>query len=486
VAVREDPLQKLSDIFPRWENSREDPAPMDSPYPNMGEWVTRTRSKAEGEWFGAIAALEALLGRTLDDHYPSRGLILSGPTAIVSEASSLEGFEVGIFTVKALKQLRWMGLQLPSEGKPPSDLMTANISELPLLPHDPIANEQFCLVFTPKFSLIMVLGEDEWGLAAFQFAFDPDVVQRGWELLRLRLLKMRHPRLSDLDRLIEKTGICPADYRLVSEFSRLLLQYLPDRSTLEERKPRSLGNGREEEKIPEPSAEEKPIPSGIDLELLRALTHEVRTPLTTIRTITRLLLKRARVNENVQKHLETIDLECSEQIDRMELIFRAAELGINPIQDKPIQLVPISLDRVFQDSIPRWQKQAKRRNITLEVTLPPKLPAVISDPNLLDQMLSGVMEKCTRGVNSGGLVRVQVSTAGNQLKLQFHAQPGQHNHALKALGQVLMFQPETGSLSLNMDVTKNLFQALGGKFIVRQKPQAEEVMTIFLPLGRGR
>jgi hypothetical protein len=48
---------------------------------------------------------------------------------------------------------------------------------------------------------------------------------------------------------------------------------------------------------------------------------------------------------------------------------------------------------------------------------------------------------------------------------------------------LLMFQPETGNLSLNLDVTKNLFNALGGKFIVKQRPQNEEVVTIFLPLN---
>jgi hypothetical protein len=53
---------------------------------------------------------------------------------------------------------------------------------------------------------------------------------------------------------------------------------------------------------------------------------------------------------------------------------------------------------------------------------------------------------------------------------------------LKSIGQLLMFQPETGSLSLNLNVTKHLFQVLGGKLIVRQRPQEGEVMTIFLPL----
>jgi signal transduction histidine kinase len=45
-----------------------------------------------------------------------------------------------------------------------------------------------------------------------------------------------------------------------------------------------------------------------------------------------------------------------------------------------------------------------------------------------------------------------------------------------------MFQPETGSLRLNLNVTKNLFEAMGGKLVVRQGPEKGEVMTIFLPL----
>jgi signal transduction histidine kinase len=45
-----------------------------------------------------------------------------------------------------------------------------------------------------------------------------------------------------------------------------------------------------------------------------------------------------------------------------------------------------------------------------------------------------------------------------------------------------MFQPETGNLSLSMAVTKNLFQALGGKLIVKQRPHQGEILTIFLPL----
>ncbi|MDP8965463.1 MAG: sensor histidine kinase, partial [Cyanobacteriota bacterium] len=90
-----------------------------------------------------------------------------------------------------------------------------------------------------------------------------------------------------------------------------------------------------------------------------------------------------------------------------------------------------------------------------------------------------------------------VTPTGDQLKLQFQSQCDPEKtvsstdstdsanstcSTLKSIGQLLMFQPETGSLSLNLNVTKHLFQVLGGKLIVRQRPQEGEVMTIFLPL----
>ena len=82
-----------------------------------------------------------------------------------------------------------------------------------------------------------------------------------------------------------------------------------------------------------------------------------------------------------------------------------------------------------------------------------------------------------------------MTLAGDRLKLQLlsQAHPGDFSKFAasgtgKSLGQLLAFQPETGNISLNLNATKNLFQALGGKLIVRQRPQEGEVLTIFLPL----
>lgn len=235
-------------------------------------------------------------------------------------------------------------------------------------------------------------------------------------------------------------------------------------------------------------------PSGAssDTELLKAMAHEIRTPLTTIRTLTRSLLKRKDVTDEVAKRLRSIDRECTQQIDRFNLIFRAVELETEAQQPKS-SLSAFPLDYLFQEAIPLWQQQASRRNHTLSVTLPSQLPLVHSDPTMLNQVLSGLIDRFTHSLPPYSRITLAVTLAGHQLKLQFQSQPPEadgtapnadalFSSPFKALGQLLIFQPDTGGLSLNLQATKNLFQSLGGKLIVRQRPQAGEVLTVFLPL----
>jgi len=59
----------------------------------------------------------------------------------------------------------------------------------------------------------------------------------------------------------------------------------------------------------------------------------------------------------MSKRLEIIDHECTEQIDRMELLFRAAELETSTLKHKSAHLTAMSLAQVLQQSIPRWQNR---------------------------------------------------------------------------------------------------------------------------------
>jgi signal transduction histidine kinase len=484
-------------------------------------------AKAQREWQSAIATLEQLLLQVIAgsqsgadnlDQPSIQGLVLAGPVPVLSHPDLVSRFQTGIFTSEAFNALAWMPFQLPPAKNEQRQQVTNTAYRLPLFPADPLVEEQFCLVFTSSFCLVMVFGEDLTGVPAFRFSFDPEVIQQAWVSLRPRMLLTSPHQLMQLEALVKQFPPNTPDYRIVMYFGRQLLRNLPEPPQAETiqtipvastgpiaqlRQPQSHGDsfkaGRHWERLPKNeerggSKISNPREATPDVELLQALTHEIRTPLTTIRTLTKLLLKRRDLSPEVIRRLEIIDHECTEQINRMELIFRAVELETTAAKPGPVNLTSMSLAQVFQNSIPCWQKQAARRNLTLDVVLPQKLPTVVSNPAMLDQVLTGLMESFTRSLPAGRHIQVQVTPAGDQLKLQFQSQPDPDKTGnssgstdstcptLKSIGQLLMFQPETGSLSLNLNVTKHLFQALGGKLIVRQRPQEGEVMTIFLPL----
>jgi signal transduction histidine kinase len=459
----------------------------------MGEWILPTLSQvlsfmqgmsrpsqsvaqrqlqAEHQWTGAIAALEALL-ETVDGQ--ESGLVLSGPFPILSHSKLVERFKVWAFTADSSLQTIASFFQLP----PSTEILEApsreTSSTLPLLPSDPIAAEHFCLVLTSKFSLVMVLGEDIDHQPGFWFSFDPEEVKRAWQVLRLRVVMLSQEQVQKLDAIVEEFPPVTPSFSLVSQFSQTLLSYLPPMEA-----PRLL-----QAPIPVTDSKEETEARSLDVELLTAIAHEVRTPLTTIRTLTRLLMKRKDMSADALKRLEVIDRECSDQIDRFGIIFRAVELETS--DTKGMSLTATCLNQVLNHSIPRWQQQASQRGLVLNVILPEGLPSVISDPMMLDQALTSLIERSARSLPSGSKIQVEVSVAGDQLKLQVETQPdesySEHQPLLQSLGEMLTFQPETGVLSLNLAVTKNLFQAIGGKLTVKERSAHHgEVFTLFLPL----
>jgi hypothetical protein len=475
-------LRTLSDVL----NDSEDRSDLSSL--ELSGDLAIAKLKAQREWFGAIASAESLLESTIDrncyDKETLQGVVFSAPAPVFSNLTLISRLQTGIFTPEAFQ---FKALMPSTPGNNSDKTESSHLWKLPLIPNDPIIQEQFCLILTTSLALIMVLGQDPQGIPQFHFSFAPETVKAAWQTLRSRLVLVNYQGLSELDAIVTNFRPNFPDYRLLTQFSRQLLRNLPNLATLAIKSTRQIetvsltesdSKTTEYPSLPNPNSQ-------LEMELLQALTHEIRTPLTTIRTLTKLLLKKKQeFSEIVIQRLQAIDRECTAQIERMELIFRAAELESTPVTHKTVNLSPCCLESVLEQTIPRWEEQAQRRNVNLDVSVPPHLPQVVSDPAMLDRALTGLMENCTRSVSTGGQIHVNVSTAGDRLKLQVISEFDSHKNPFKSLGQLLMFQPETGCLSLNWDVTKNMFQALGGKMTVRQKTKQGKELTIFLPLGK--
>ncbi len=474
-----------------------DPTALD---PALGSVDPAEPAEAQRSWHLAVMAMSKLLEQstqsaetTLDPLHRRvavkvcsvQGLILCGPAPVFSDLATLAHFKTWAFKAQSRSSF-----QLP----PAAACLQAQaaVPVVTLSPEDCLAQEQFCLIQMPHFCWAAVLGRSK-GVPQFRFTFEPIVVQHLWQALQLRVRQTSPAQHAELQKWRQKFPVTAPHYRTPAQFSRELLRQaalLPTSQTL----PSSPQNSASAP-LHDSAAEAESLTQGYqqaaearDVELLKVIAHEVRTPLTTIQTLTRLLMKRSDLPEEVIRRLEGIYRECSGQIDRFGLIFRAMELTHDRCQALTNRPMPISLQEVLVENLDRWKIQAARRSLTLEVTTPKSMPVIaIRDPHLLDQVLTGVMEYLGHSLSSGSHIHLHVALAGSQLKLELKTRsddtdPSQPSPMLEAVGQLLMFQPETGGLSLSLPVTKHLFEALGGKLTVRKHRQSE-VLTIFLPLG---
>ena len=222
-----------------------------------------------------------------------------------------------------------------------------------------------------------------------------------------------------------------------------------------------------------------------EAKLLEAISHEVRTPLATIRTLISSTLKKYKMDETIRNRLIQIDNECTEQIDRFGLIFNAAEL-ISGESSPSQQLASINLGEILNKLAPYWVNQLKRRGISLKMDIPDELPEVLSNSEKLELMLGGLIDKNTRGLKEGSTLILELHPAGQKVKMQLIVEKTEkrikdisYKQNGSDIGPVLNWNPQTGSLQISQSATQKLLASLGGHVTNRR----DTGITVFFPIS---
>ena len=336
------------------------------------------------------------------------------------------------------------------------------------------------LVITPQLQIALAV-DGQPGARRLLVRFEPAVLSNALGCIHERLEQSNPDAAGELRQSLQALGTLHSEEGVALQFwSRLSerLAAMAPSLTLQSITPASgstLGPDGPEDR------------SSGELALLEALTHEVRTPLATIRTLIRSLLRRSDVATVVRQRLEQIDGECSEQIDRFGLIFLAAELQRQPSPAEGAQsLARTDLGQLLTQMEPLWQRQLARRGLHFSLDLAAELPQVLSDPSKLETMLGGLIDRFSRSLPSDTDVHLSLQEAGPRLKLHLSCaaadQPATNapdtSQPRRLLGPVLSWNPSTGSLQLSREATQHLFQQLGGRLTER----SGSGLTVYCPI----
>ncbi len=419
------------------------------------------------------AALDTLQSDILLPMNLTRGLWLSSPLPALYEPKLLKRFQGWVWAPKDL-----LNLQNPSIGMlPPTQSISVDIHSNPsdyerltLLDED--GNDPLLIVITPEIQIALAL-EGKREERKLLMRSDPETLSDLLTLLDNRLNIENIQQAHNLRNALGEMGQLKTNDDLSKIFWPLLSQRLADIAP-------SLNIQTLPDKIVD---DQKSIKKNSEISLLEALTHEIRTPLATIRTLIRSLLRKQNLPPIVENRLKQIDIECTEQIDRFGLIFNAVELERSKPEKSNLALT--DLGKMLSLLSPVWSNHLERKGLKLLLDITPDLPKVLSDSEGLELMLTGLIDRSTRGLQSGGELTLKLRPAGHRLKLQILTQLSaidnselSENVSNEEIGPVLSWNPTTGNLQLSQAATQRLLKSLGGRLTNRR----DSGMTIFFPI----
>jgi two-component system sensor histidine kinase KdpD len=224
--------------------------------------------------------------------------------------------------------------------------------------------------------------------------------------------------------------------------------------------------------------------------ILRAVSHDLRTPLAGIKLSVGMLLQRGQHYAPDQEHelLQTID-ECSDRLDL--LVGNLLDMSrISSEAAKPL-LRPLR----WYEVLPAALHAVPAARVRTE--LPPNMPEVEADPGMLERVIANIVENAVKYAPESDIVLV--GTAGGLSAETLGGRPAgelriiDHGQGVPAESVVEMFRPfqrlddipQTTGVGLGLAVAKGFTEAMGGTLTAEQTPGGGLTMVIRLPLSTG-
>lgn len=152
-------------------------------------------------------------------------------------------------------------------------------------------------------------------------------------------------------------------------------------------------------------------------EMVANISHDLRTPLTTLRGYLETLeLKRGELTEQEQRQYLQTALSHSKRLGIMvEELFELARLDSC---ESVVYSEPFSMCELVQDVAQKFQLLAREKSITLEVSLNPDTPLVYGDIAMMQRVLENLLENGLRHTPAGGVIRVGVDVDSGNVVVQ--------------------------------------------------------------------
>jgi two-component system sensor histidine kinase KdpD len=211
--------------------------------------------------------------------------------------------------------------------------------------------------------------------------------------------------------------------------------------------------------------------------LLRSVSHDLRTPLATIRAVASDLLGGASYDEATRDELLALVADESERLDRLV----ANLLNLSRIEAGALRpdRQAVAMEELVTHTVKRLSRLLGRRRVQVDLA---HLPLVDGDYTQLEQVVTNLLENAARHAPSGSTIRVGGREAGGRVEV-FVDDEGTGIAPFERQRIFEAFRRGDGSSSsgIGLAICKAIVEAHGGTITVSGAPGGGARFLFTLP-----
>jgi two-component system OmpR family sensor kinase len=222
-------------------------------------------------------------------------------------------------------------------------------------------------------------------------------------------------------------------------------------------------------------------------EFLANVTHDLRTPLTSLRGyIETLLMKEGTLTPEEQRNYLTIAMKRSDQLGK--LVSELFELAKLDSPDVKVHFEPFSLPELIQDIIQKFQLTVEKKKIALRMSDAEGLPLVFADIGLCERVLENLIDNAIRYTPDDGSITISAAPEKDRIVARISdtgsgIPPEELPHLFDRLNRRDRSRTGNGmSSGLGLAIVRRILELHGSAIEVSSTVNAGTTFTFTLPI----
>lgn len=213
------------------------------------------------------------------------------------------------------------------------------------------------------------------------------------------------------------------------------------------------------------------------------ISHELRTPITTIYGLSKMLRhRRDTLLPDVQgQAIEDIEAEADRLFRLVEdlLVLSRAERGRVEIAVEPILLGHLLRRAVEAESV-RWPTRR------FEVDVPPGVPPILGEETYVEQVVRNLLTNAAKYSDEGSVISVDVRVAGGEVVVRVRDEgigiaDEDVTHIFELFYRSASVARKAAGAGIGLFVSRQLVEAMGGRMWAKTRPEGGAEVAFALP-----